>query len=115
MLPPRQDAAYWRYKNCFVQLFFARAKGGKFILRVEDTDRERYQEEALQDLYDTLNWLGTKWDEGPDVGGDYGPMFSLREQSFTESMQDSLLNQDMHIIVSAHPRDLISLEKIRKK
>ncbi len=60
-------------RTALFNYFFARANGGKFILRVEDTDRERYQEEALQDLYDTLNWLGTKWDEGPDVGGDYGP------------------------------------------
>ena len=60
-------------RTALFNYFFARANGGKFILRIEDTDRERYQEEALQDLYDTLNWLGTKWDEGPDVGGDYGP------------------------------------------
>ena len=60
-------------RTALFNYFFARANGGKFILRVEDTDRERYQEEALQDLYDTLNWLGTSWDEGPDVGGEYGP------------------------------------------
>ena len=60
-------------RTALFNYFFARANGGKFILRVEDTDRERYQEEALQDLYDTLNWLGTKWDEGPDVGGEFGP------------------------------------------
>lgn len=60
-------------RTALFNYFFAKANGGKFILRVEDTDRERYQEEALQDLYDTLNWLGTEWDEGPDIGGDYGP------------------------------------------
>jgi len=60
-------------RTALFNYFFARANGGKFILRIEDTDRERYQEEALQDLYDTLKWLGTEWDEGPDKGGDYGP------------------------------------------
>lgn len=53
--------------------FFARATGGKFILRIEDTDQGRYNDESLQDLYDTLNWLGISWDEGPDRDGGCGP------------------------------------------
>ncbi len=60
-------------RTALFNYFFARSRGGKFILRIEDTDRERYQEEALQDLYDTLRWLGIDWDEGPERGGDYGP------------------------------------------
>jgi glutamyl-tRNA synthetase len=51
---------------------FARHHGGSFILRIEDTDRTRYQEDALKDLFDSLRWLGLDWDEGPQVGGDYG-------------------------------------------
>ena len=60
-------------RTALFNYFFAKANGGKFILRVEDTDRERYSDESLQDLYDTLEWLGIKWDEGPVVGGNYGP------------------------------------------
>lgn len=60
-------------RTALFNYFFARANGGKFILRVEDTDRERYSDESLQDLYDTLDWLGVKWDEGPIVGGPCGP------------------------------------------
>ncbi len=60
-------------RTALFNYFFARANGGKFILRVEDTDRERYSDESLQDLYDTLDWLGVTWDEGPVVGGPYGP------------------------------------------
>ena len=60
-------------RTALFNYFFARTNGGKFILRVEDTDRERYSDESLQDLYDTLDWLGVKWDEGPVVGGPYGP------------------------------------------
>jgi glutamyl-tRNA synthetase len=52
---------------------YARSQGGVFILRIEDTDRERYDEASLQDIYDTFEWLGIHWDEGPDVGGPYGP------------------------------------------
>ncbi len=60
-------------RTALFNYLFARSRGGSFILRVEDTDRERYSEEALQDLYDTLDWLGISWDEGPAKGGDYGP------------------------------------------
>ncbi len=60
-------------RTALFNYFFARAKGGKFILRVEDTDRERYSDQSLQDLYDTLDWLGIKWDEGPVVGGPHVP------------------------------------------
>jgi glutamyl-tRNA synthetase len=51
----------------------ARHTGGKFILRIEDTDRERKVEGATEYMMESLKWLGMKWDEGPDVGGPYGP------------------------------------------
>ncbi|AEC02206.1 glutamate--tRNA ligase [Parasphaerochaeta coccoides] len=60
-------------RTALFNYFFARANGGKFILRIEDTDRERSTVEALHDLYDTLDWLGITWDEGPQVGGPYDP------------------------------------------
>ena len=52
---------------------FARKNKGSFILRIEDTDQERYVEGATQVIYDTLRDCGMNWDEGPDVGGQYGP------------------------------------------
>ena len=54
---------------------FARHSGGKFILRIEDTDRTRYEPDALPDLIEGMRWLGLCWDEGPGVGGDYGPYY----------------------------------------
>ena len=52
---------------------FARQQGGKFILRIEDTDRRRYVPGAEEAIEEGLRWLGLDWDEGPDVGGPYGP------------------------------------------
>jgi glutamyl-tRNA synthetase len=52
---------------------FARHAGGKFILRIEDTDAARNTPEAYAAIYDGLRWLGIEWDEGPDVAGDFGP------------------------------------------
>lgn len=52
---------------------FARQQGGKFVLRIEDTDRNRYDPESEGLIFDTLRWLKLHWDEGPDVGGPFGP------------------------------------------
>ena len=60
-------------RTALFNYFFAKANGGDFILRVEDTDRARFSEESLQDLYDTLEWLGIDYDEGPIKGGEFGP------------------------------------------
>jgi len=54
---------------------FARHTGGSFVLRIEDTDRERNTDEALRVILDGMRWLGLQWDEGPEVGGDHGPYF----------------------------------------
>ncbi len=62
--------------TAYIALFnlcFARAHGGQFLLRIEDTDQARSTPESEQAILDSLRWLGLEWDEGPDVGGDYGP------------------------------------------
>lgn len=60
-------------RTALFNYLFARSKGGKFILRLEDTDRTRYDEKYVKNLYDTMAWLGIDWDEGGDKGGEYGP------------------------------------------
>ena len=52
---------------------WARQHRGKFILRIEDTDRARSTEESIQIVLESMRWLGLDWDEGPEVGGDHGP------------------------------------------
>ena len=60
-------------RTALYNYLFAKKNGGKFILRIEDTDQERFVEGATEVIYDTLRGCGMDWDEGPDVGGDYGP------------------------------------------
>ena len=57
---------------------FARAMGGDFILRIEDTDPERSTEENVQVILNAMKWLGLDWDEGPEVGGAAGPYFQTQ-------------------------------------
>ncbi len=60
-------------RTALYDYLIARKTGGQFILRIEDTDQKRYVPGAEQELIDGLHWLGITWDEGPDVGGPYGP------------------------------------------
>ncbi len=60
-------------RSALYTYLFAKANGGKFILRIEDTDQSRYVPGAVDVIYRTLKSIGMQWDEGPDIGGDYGP------------------------------------------
>jgi glutamyl-tRNA synthetase len=66
---PHVGTAYMSLFN----LAFVRQQGGRFVLRIEDTDRARFREDSEQQVFDTLRWLGLTWDEGPDVGGPCAP------------------------------------------
>lgn len=71
---------------------FARRHGGKFILRVDDTDQARNVEEALQPIMDGFKWLGIDWDEGPDIGGPHAPYFqSQRSDLYSEAVEKLLV------------------------
>ena len=52
---------------------YAKNQGGEFVLRIEDTDTERSTQAAIDAIMEGMTWLGFDWDEGPDVGGPYGP------------------------------------------
>jgi glutamyl-tRNA synthetase len=72
---------------------FAKKNGGKFVLRIEDTDRARSTRESEQAILDSLHWLGLSWDEGPDVGGPHGPYRqSERSQIYREHVEKLLAN-----------------------
>lgn len=66
---PHVGTAYMSLFN----LAFARQQGGRFLLRIEDTDRARFRADSEQQVFDTLRWLGLTWDEGPDRGGPCAP------------------------------------------
>ena len=60
-------------RTALYEYLVAKSQNGKFILRIEDTDRERLVEGAVDVIYDTMKLAGLKHDEGPDIGGDFGP------------------------------------------
>jgi len=75
---------------------FVRHHGGKFVLRIEDTDVKRNTEEAMVAIYEGLEWLGLNWDEGPHVGGEFGPYLqSERTELYARYLKK--LQDDGHI------------------
>src|ERR1700757_2022689 len=74
-------------------LIFARHHGGKFILRIEDTDRTRSRPEYEDNIYQALHWCNIRWDEGPDVGGPYGPYRQSERTEIYQHQCQKLLEQ----------------------
>src|SRR5919199_1371298 len=70
---------------------FARHHGGRFILRIEDTDQARLVPGALEAILLALRWLGLDWDEGPEVSGPYGPYFQSERLPLYQQAAERLL------------------------
>ena len=78
-------------RTALFNYLFARRHGGTFVLRIEDTDRERSTPEAVRAILDGLRYLGLEWDEGPEVGGAYGPYFQSERLASYTTLVDRLL------------------------
>jgi glutamyl-tRNA synthetase len=72
---------------------WARRAGGTFVLRIEDTDRERSTREAEAAIFDALRWLGLDWDEGPEVGGPHAPYFQMERLDVYEAHAERLVRE----------------------
>lgn len=70
---------------------YARRHGGVFVLRIEDTDVERSSAEMVEGILDGLRWLGLDWDEGPHIGGQYGPYFQSQRLDHYRAMAERLV------------------------
>ncbi|HEX5131384.1 MAG TPA: glutamate--tRNA ligase [Candidatus Krumholzibacteria bacterium] len=78
-------------RTAIFNYLFARHHGGMFVLRIEDTDAERSTVESEQSLMEDLRWLGIDWDEGPDVGGPYGPYRQSERLASYREITDALI------------------------
>jgi glutamyl-tRNA synthetase len=75
-----------------INYLYARQRNGKFVLRIEDTDRARFVATSEQMIFDALHWLGLEWDEGPDVGGPFGPYRQSERTAIYQEHAQRLLN-----------------------
>ena len=90
---------------------FARRNGGAFIIRVEDTDQARKVEGATEQLLDALRWLGVDWDEGPDIGGPYGPYVQSERLSLYQEAADRLAGDGRAYRCYCSPERLAEMRK----
>jgi len=95
---------------------FAKRHGGQFILRIEDTDQSRCTSESAQAIYDSLRWLGLRYDEGPDVGGDRGPYVQSErvKLGLYRRYADQLVEQGDAYYCFCSERDLEQMRKRQK-
>jgi glutamyl-tRNA synthetase len=84
---------------------YARQNGGQFVLRIDDTDAQRNVAEALQPILDGFKWLGLDWDEGPEVGGPYGPYYQSQRLSRYQEAVQQLLDKGLAYWDYARPEE----------
>ena len=94
---PTGDLHVGNIRTALFDWAYARHTGGKLIFRIEDTDRERVTDEYINRAIETLQWLGLNWDEGPQVGGPYGPYLqSQRLEIYTHWAKTFVANGDAY-------------------
>ncbi len=93
-------------RTALFNFLFARHQGGTFILRIEDTDRERSTLEAVRHIIDGLRWLHLDWEEGPEVGGDYGPYFQLERLPIYQKFAKELIERGRAYYCYCTPEEL---------
>jgi glutamyl-tRNA synthetase len=102
-------------RTALYDYLLARQIGGKFILRIEDIDLKRFVPGAEEELMHGLHWLGLEWDEGPDIGGPYGPYRqSERKEIYIECAQQ-LISQDKAYYCFCTPEHLANVREQQQK
>jgi glutamyl-tRNA synthetase len=96
---------------------FARHTGGKFIVRIEDTDVPRTVPGALEAILDSLRWMGLDWDEGPEVGGSFGPYFQSQRLNLYREVAERLVKQDhaYNCFCSSERLEIMRAEQTKNK
>ena len=103
--------------TAYIALFnycFARAHGGQFLLRIEDTDQVRSTPESEQAILDSLRWLGLDWDEGPDVGGDHGPYRQSERMALYGQYAQQLVDEGKAFVCYRTSQELNDLREARR-
>ncbi|MEJ5286593.1 MAG: glutamate--tRNA ligase family protein, partial [Bacteroidota bacterium] len=99
-------------RTALYNYFFARKHNGKLILRIEDTDRTRYVEGSVENLIKTLTWAGIEFDEGPHIGGPYGPYYQSQRLEIYRKHADLLIEKGWAYYAFDTPEEL---EEARQK
>jgi glutamyl-tRNA synthetase len=101
-------------RTALFNYLMARRHGGQFIVRIEDTDKAREVPGAVEEILESLRWLGLTWDEGPDVGGPYGPYFQSQRLELYHERVDELLASGHAYRCYCTPEELAEMREFQK-
>ena len=90
---PTGDLHVGNIRTALFDWAYARHTGGKLVFRIEDTDKDRVTDEYIQAAIETLKWLGLNWDEGPEVGGEFGPYLQSQRLDIYSTWAQKFLDQ----------------------
>jgi len=93
-------------RTALFNYIFAKQNKGSFILRIEDTDKERSDQKWTQEIIDEFNWLGIQWQEGPDIGGSFGPYKQSQRIDIYKQYLEKLLSEKKAYYCFCLPEDL---------
>lgn len=102
-------------RTALFEYLIAKSNGGDFILRIEDTDQERYVEGAVEVIYKTLEQVGLKHDEGPDIGGNYGPYVQSERKGLYRQYAEQLVREGKAYYCFCTKERLDSLHESKEK
>lgn len=102
-------------RTALFNYLFAKKMGGKFLLRIEDTDRSRYHEGALEEIFTSMKWLGLDWDEGPGKEGDCGPYFQSERTELYKKYADELVERGLAYRCFCSSERLTELREAQEK
>lgn len=98
-----------------INMLFAMANNGKMVLRIENTDKSRCNEKYEKEIFASLNWTGIKWDEGPDIGGSYGPYIQSARKEIYSDCIGSLIDKGFTYKCYCTQEDLMLAKSVNKK
>ena len=101
-------------RTALYNYLFAKKSKGKFILRIEDTDQNRYVPGAEKYIIDSLSWCGIEFDEGPEIGGEFGPYRQSERKKIYEKYAQQLVNEGKAYYAFDTPDELEQMRKNMK-
>ncbi len=102
-------------RTALYDFLLARQSEGQFILRIEDTDRNRFDPQAEEEYYEALRWLGLKWDEGPDIGGSYSPYRQSERTEIYRQLTEELIAGGHAYYCFCTPERLKQVRQLQQK
>src|SRR5690554_5897326 len=107
---PTGDLHIGGVRTALFNWLYARHNKGKFVLRIEDTDLKRSSSKSIRQIISAMNWVGLNWDEGPDVGGEFGPYFQTQRSEYYKKAVEYLLKHRQAYYCYCTPEEIAKIK-----